>query len=144
VAYGSGFVQFAAEAWVQPTTLGGTRDIIVSGDGRFALRGTVEGSNVRFTATVTGTDGVMQVMTSELYPAGAWYLVAIAASENGQVLVVNGDRYENTIPRIEFAIDSLRIGGGYGGLIDEVWVSAFGYDPLPRYCPVSGIRVEIP
>jgi len=61
------------------------------------------------------------------------FVTALRAGETGQASVV-------AEADVALALDSLRLGGNYGGVLDEVWVSrtAITTDDLAlgRYCPI--------
>ena len=136
---------FSVELWALPVALAGTRDILVSGDGRFALRVTLDGANtVRFSGTTTDGTGVMHTVTSGLYPAGSWHMVALTLAGAGMQLYVDADLTQVAFTRSDIAFDSLQLGGSFGGTLDEVWLAnqAYGGNALARYCPVSAVRVN--
>ncbi len=135
---------FSLELWTLPAGLAGTRDIVVSGDGRFSLRVTLEGAgSVRFSATAVDTSGVMNTVSSGLYPAGAWHMLAVTLAGTGLQLYVDADPYQVAFNRSAIAFDSLQLGGTLGGTLDEVWIATQAYaSSLARYCPVSGVRVN--
>ncbi len=134
--------QLAVELWVNATALSGTRDLVTSGDGVFSLRVMQEsGSTVRFIGTVTGSGGVMYSVTSAPYSASAWHLVALSQTNNTLTLYVDGDVFAVSMMRTEVSLDTLRVGGNFGGSLDEIWVATAPYEnPLARYCPATTIR----
>jgi len=133
------------ELWAAPSALAGTRDILVSGDGRVAIRVTTSGGNVAFSASVVEEGGATHAVTSALVAASTWHHVLASLGEPTLRLWVDGARADvgdvtlGTAP----ALDSLRLGGSYGGDLDEVWLSgtAITDDETARgrFCPVSGV-----
>lgn len=134
---------FSLEVWAQPAALSGTRDIAVTGDNRFALRVTLDGTNtVRFVGAVLDGSGVMHMVTSAPVAAGAFHLVALSMTMSALTIVVDGTVTSVALPPSDLAFDHLQLGGTYGGTLDEVWLANAAYDqPLARYCPVSGVRL---
>ena len=135
--------QATLELWSQPDAIAGTRDVLVSGDGRVAVRVTQDSANtVRFSATIVQSGGVMHTATSAPVAAGAWHWVLVSLAPpnlrlwvDGAVTTV-GDASVGTAP----ALDSLQLGGSYGGRLDEVFISLAATpadeDALARYCPL--------
>jgi len=131
--------ELTVELWVRPESTGATRDVLVSGDGRVALRVVADGaSTVRFQATVAGT-----TTTSAPVAAGAWHRILIAAADPTLRLWVDATRTETAglLLGTPLALDSIRLGGGgFGGALDEVWVgqTAVTSDEasFARYCPL--------
>jgi hypothetical protein len=134
--------QLTLELWARPDAINGTRDVLVSGDGRVAIRVTQDGPNtVRFSATVVETGGVMHTVASASVPAGAWHWVLVSLQAPALRLWVDGavtsinDAQVGAAP----ALDAIQLGGNYGGQLDEVFVSltATSTDEgaLARYCP---------
>jgi hypothetical protein len=134
---------FAIELWAAPEALAGTRDVIISGDGGIAIRVTAaSATTVRFSATAVGSGGVQHTVTSAPVAAGSWHWVLATLQEPTLRLWVDGavtqiaDTRLNLVP----ALASLRLGGNYGGALDEVWLSqaAITTDEgaLERYCPL--------
>lgn len=134
------------ELWASPSALPGTRDVLVSQDGRVAIRVTAaSASTVQFTASMVDSDGVVHTVTSAAVAANAWHHVFVSLSEPTLRLWVDGVRTEVGDTRLGIApsLDSLRLGGGFGGALDEVYVSgaAIADDEAARgrFCPVSGV-----
>lgn len=134
--------QLTLELWARPDAINGTRDVLVSGDGRVALRVTQDSPNtVRFSATVVETGGVMHTVTSASVAAGAWHWVLVSLQAPSLRLWVDGavtsigDAQLGAAP----ALDAVQLGGNYGGRLDEVFVSltatATDEGALARYCP---------
>lgn len=134
--------ELSIELWVNPGALSGTRDIAVSGDGRLGLH--VEqatSSTVRFVVTSVDGQGVTTRAASSPYPANAWHLVAVSLSPIAAGVIVDGDVFMQQVSRNDVTVDTLRIGGTFGGVLDEIWVATAGYaDALARYCPTTAIR----
>lgn len=132
------------ELWAAPSALPGTRDIFINEDNRFAVRVTTSGSTVQFAVSAVETGGVTHTVMSAPVAAGAWHHVLVSLSEPTLRLWVDGARTEIGDTRIGGAsLGTLRLGGNYGGSLDEVYVSgtAIGDDETARgrFCPVSGI-----
>jgi hypothetical protein len=137
----------STELWVQPAALSGTRDVITSDDGRYALRVTLDGGSVRFSGTVTDSAGLMTTVTSDLVAASTWHMIALSQTPSLLTLLVDGVVTSMTLARTEITFDVLRVGGTFGGLVDEIWIATTAYtsaDELPRFCPVGAIRINTP
>lgn len=146
VAFGAQ-ATLSTELWIQPAALAGTRDVVTSNDGRYVLRATLEGGSIRFSGTVTDATGVMTTVSSGLVAASVWHMVVLSQTASSLTLFVDGAATSTTLPRTEITFDALRVGGTFGGLVDEIWISTSAYtaaDELPRYCPVSAIRINTP
>jgi hypothetical protein len=130
---------FTFEVWSSPDASGGPRDIVVSGDGRAGVRVLpVSTTQARFIVTVAG-----QTVMSAPVAIGQWHHVLASFSEPSLRLWVDGVRTEAdtvTLSGMPVSLDSLIIGGTYGGSLDEVWIaqSAITDDnaALDRYCPL--------
>ncbi|HTL36211.1 MAG TPA: LamG domain-containing protein, partial [Kofleriaceae bacterium] len=142
---GGGHADFAIELWASPSSLPGTRDIVLSGDGRIAVRATGSGGNVLFAATVIDGSGVSHTVSSAAVGAGAWHHVIASLSDATLRLWVDGARTEvgDSRPGMAPAFDSVQLGGAYSGGVDEVWLSgsAITSDEAARgrFCPTSGV-----
>jgi hypothetical protein len=131
------------ELWARPQALSGARALLVSGDGRVAIRAIGSGpSTVRFSATVVDSAGGQSfTATSGDVAEGAWHHVLVSLKEPLLRLWVDGSRAEAGGVSLGDApaLLSLRLGGDYTGLLDEVWIShaAIADDAaaLDRYCP---------
>jgi hypothetical protein len=133
------------ELWARPDAGQGTRDLLVSSDGRVAVRSIGDGAQVRFSiAIVESGTGAARVVTSQPASAGAWHHVLGAVGDPVLVLWVDGVRTSSTVDTgMPPALDGLRLGGNattaYDGALDEVWIatSAIADDDaaLARYCP---------
>jgi len=134
------------ELWARPAAPAGARDVLVSGDGRIALRVTATSPTaVRFTFAVSDADQTRSV-TSANASAGAWHHVL--ASYDGAQLRLWVDGAGTQIGGANLAeppvLDSVRLGGSgaaaYDGALDEVWLAqtAITADEaaLARYCPL--------
>ncbi|HUS27981.1 MAG TPA: LamG-like jellyroll fold domain-containing protein [Kofleriaceae bacterium] len=136
---------FTIELWASPASLSGTRDILLSGDGRIAVRVTGAGGNVTFSAAVIDNASATHTVTSAPVAAGAWHHVIASLSDATLRLWVDGVRTEigDARPGTAPALDSVRLGGAYGGSLDEVFLSAtpIGDDESARgrFCPASGV-----
>lgn len=127
----------ALELWASPSAMPGMHDLVVSSDGRVALR-VVGGATVRFTIAV---DGV--IVTSAAVAANAWHHVLVSLAQPSLRLWVDGARTEVATVQLAspLALDALQLGGNYDGALDELWLSetaiAAGDEPaLVRYCPL--------
>jgi hypothetical protein len=140
-----GTSSYAIELWASPSSLPGTRDVLISGDGRIAIRATGSGSNVLFTTTVVDNSGVSHTVSSAPVAAGAWHHVIASLSDATLRLWVDGVRTEvgDSRPGMAPLLDSVRLGGAYSGSIDEVWLSGTAItsdeDARGRFCPTSGV-----
>ncbi len=136
---------FTIELWARPAAAAGSQDLVVSGDGRIALR--VLGSDTaRFAFSVTASGGgAVYTATSAGVTQGAWHHVIASFDEPTLRLWVDGVRVDTAgvdvggPPRV----DSLAIGAAttaYGGDLDELHVSETAVtsddQALPRYCPL--------
>ena len=143
LAAGATTADFSIELWANASSLSGTRDIVLSGDSRIAIRVTTESATtVRFSATAVGSGDVANTVMSAPVSAGGWHWIMVSLQEPVLRIWVDGVRFENANVRLNLipALDSLRLGGNFGGLLDEVWVSrtAITTDDaaLGRYCPI--------
>jgi len=131
------------ELYARPDALAGTRDVLVSGDSRIALRVMQDSaSTIRFVATMTAGNGVMYTVASAPVAAGAWHWVLVTLQEPSLRLWVDGAASSAGDVRLGMRPDlaSLRLGGNYGGALDEVFISqsaTVGDEAaLSRYCPL--------
>ena len=133
----------AIELWVRPQALSGARDLLVSGDGRVAIRATGSGSqNVRISVSVVdATAGQTFTATSGNAGEDRWHHVLVSLQEPVLRLWVDGVRTEAAGVSLGGApeLATVRLGGNYDGLVDEVWIAqaAIADDEaaLGRYCP---------
>ena len=134
------------ELWFRPGPVGGTRELVVSGDGRFALR--VRGasaSTVRFALTVAqGMNGNKErTVSSDPVRTDAWHHVIASYREPTLRIWVDGLEEAAGGTRLEtpLALDAIRIGGNgaAGGVIDELWLAPVAITDAEsaraRYCP---------
>ena len=131
------------ELWARPDAVVGTRDVLVNSDGRIALRVTpASASTVQLSATFTDNGGVMHTVTSAPVAAGSWHWVLVTLQEPTLRLWVDGAATTASDTRLGTApaLDSLRLGGNYGGALDEVYISQTATitdeGALARYCPL--------
>jgi hypothetical protein len=131
------------ELWARPDALGGTRDVLISGDNRVIIRVMQEtATTVRFVATLVDNGGVMHTLISAPVAAGAWHWVLVTLQEPTMRLWVDGAAMTAGDVTLGTPVDlsSLRLGGNYGGALDEVFVSLVptpgDEDALNRYCPM--------
>lgn len=137
------------ELWARPASPAGARDILVSGDGRLALRVTAASpTQVRFSISVTdaGPGGVVHTATSAVVAASAWHHVLASLQAPALRLWVDGGATSATgvAAGAPLAFDTVRIGGdaaaAYDGALDEIWLAqtAIAADEaaLVRYCPL--------
>jgi len=137
------------ELWARPSSPAGARDVVVSGDGRVALRvAAVSPTSVRFSISIVegGADGQTRTVTSAAVAAGAWHHVLASLQQPMLRLWVDGVRTELATVQLATppALDALRAGGNagtaYDGALDEIWVAqtAISSDDaaLSRYCPL--------
>jgi len=139
--------EFTIELWSRPSSPAGARDVMVSGDGRIALRVTaVSPTTVRFSIAIAVDRKQTRIATSAPVLAGAWHHVLASLRAPRLRLWVDGVRTEAADVQLitPLALDSLRLGGGgataYDGALDEIWVAQTaitGDDAaLARYCPM--------
>ncbi|MDQ3299209.1 MAG: LamG domain-containing protein [Myxococcota bacterium] len=134
------------ELWVRPDAIAGTRDLLVSGDGRVALQVTgASPTTVQFSFSVTGGNGQVRTATSAQVTGNAWHHVIASLDEPTLRLWVDGVRVEAAINLGDApALDAIRLGGAGGtsfsGTLDEIWIAqtAITADEaaLTRYCPM--------
>jgi hypothetical protein len=131
------------ELWARPDALSGTRDVVVSGDGRIALRVTQDSATmVHFSATMIESGGVMHTVMSAPVAAGAWHWVLVTLQEPTMRLWVDGSASTATDVTLGVRPDlaTFKLGGNYGGALDEVFISQAATpgdeDALDRYCPL--------
>ncbi len=131
------------ELWARPDALSGTRDVFVSGDSRVVIRVMQDSASaVRFVATLTEGNGVMHTLASAPVAAGTWHWVLVTLQEPTMRLWVDGAASSAGDVSLGARPDlsSIRLGGNYGGALDEVFVSQTATpgdeDALARYCPM--------
>lgn len=144
LAAGATSSNLTAELWASPSALGGTRDILASGDSRLLVRVTLGGANlVHFVASVVDANGVTFSVASADVPAAAWHHVLVSLAPPALRLWVDGDRTETTVQLASPpSLDAIRLGGSYGGGLDEVYLAPSAINDeaaLARFCPVSGV-----
>jgi hypothetical protein len=127
----------SVELWARPDSLAGGRDLVVSGDGAFAIRVTaVSATAVVISALVN--DGAVRMVQSAPVAAGAWHHVVVSSSAAGLRIWVDGLRTEVAAAAAP-SFDGLTLGGNYSGALDEVWVAPTEITDdetaLARYCP---------
>ncbi|HEY0195351.1 MAG TPA: LamG domain-containing protein [Kofleriaceae bacterium] len=138
---------FTIELWARPNAPSGSRDLVVTDDGRIALRvTTVTVTTVRFAVVVgEGGTGTTRSATSAAVASGAWHHVLASLAGGDLRLWVDGAKVDNALVVLgaDLSLDALTLGGAgataYDGALDEVWISAadVGGDEaaLGRYCP---------
>ncbi len=128
------------ELWTRPDAIGGSRTLVSSTDGSFAVRVNADtASTVRIAATV-GT----KTLSSAAISAGTWHHVVTSQTSGTLRLWVDGVKTELAGAADAYTLDVLTLGGtaaaAYSGAIDEVWVGQMGIavdeDALARYCPL--------
>ncbi len=98
---------FTLELWARPDSLAGTRDVLVSGDGRVAIRvGRVSDNTVRFTATVIDAGGTMYTASSGSVAAGAWHWVLVSLEQPNLRLWVDGTVTANASAQLNLFVDT--------------------------------------
>lgn len=130
---------FTFEVWSKPDGSAGPRDLVVSGDSRAGLRVLpISATQARFVITVAN-----QTVMSAPVAIGQWHHVLASFSEPSLRLWVDGVRTEQdtvTLSGMPVALDSIVIGGNYGGTLDEVWIAQTAITDdsaaLDRYCPL--------
>jgi hypothetical protein len=140
--------ELTIELWARPAASAGPRDLLVSSDGRLALRVTAATTTtVQFSIAVTdgGPGGATHTASSAAVAADAWHHVLASLQGPALRLWVDGVRTEagGMAPGAP-ALDAVRLGGGTGtafdGALDEVWLAqtAITSDDaaLARYCPL--------
>jgi hypothetical protein len=140
--------ELTIELWARPSSPAGPRDLLVSSDGRVALRVTaVSPTTVQLSIAVTdaGPGGATHVASSAAVAAGAWHHVLASLQAPALRLWVDGVRTDagGVAPGAP-ALDAVRLGGAaataYDGALDEVWLAqtAITSDDaaLARYCPL--------
>lgn len=132
------------ELWAAPTALPGTRDIVANEDNRIHVRVTSSGTSVQFGATIVETGGVIHTVMSAPVAADTWHHVVVSLAQPTLRLWVDGVRTEIGDTRVDaISFGTLRLGGSYGGSLDEVFISgtAIGDDETARgrFCPVTGV-----
>jgi hypothetical protein len=137
------------ELWASPASVTGTRDLVVSGDGRVALRvAAASPTTVVFSISIGegGEAGATRTVTSAAVAAGAWHHVLASLQQPSLRLWVDGVRTELATVQLATppALDALRLGGqgdtAYEGALDELWLAQTAItseEPaLARYCPL--------
>jgi len=141
---GAATATFSLETWVYPNALAGTRTLAITGDGSIAIKVTADtATTVKISATVMGSGGVAYTATSASVAANTWHWVLVSLQEPTLRLWVDGVRSETGNVRLSgttLSLASLQLGGNYGGVLDEVWVSQGAITTeeaaLQRYCPL--------
>jgi hypothetical protein len=141
--------ELTIELWARPDGSLGSRDLLVSGDGRVAVRVALETpTTVRFSMTFieSGAGTPSRVVTSAPVATGAWHHVIASFAAPTLRLWVDGTRTElgGVTPGTAASFDALRLGGGattaYNGWLDEVWLAPMAITDdevaLQRYCPI--------
>ena len=140
--------QLTIELWARPSSPAGARDLLVTTDGRVALRVTAASpSAVHFSIAIAeGDGGQTRTVTSADVAAGAWHHVLVSLQPPTLRLWVDGVRTEvSTVTLIQpLVFDAVRLGGGaataYDGTLDEVWLAQTPITSddtaLARYCPL--------
>lgn len=141
--------ELTIELWSNPGSPAGARDLVVSADGRVALRVTAASpATVQFSITIIGDGVAAQTVTATSAPvaASAWHHVLASLQVPTVRLWVDGVRSDATNVQLAtpLALDALRLGGNaataYDGALDEVWVAQTAItsdEPaLARYCPL--------
>ena len=132
------------ELWAKPAATGGTDDLLVSGDGRFAIRVVGAGASlVRFSATAVPEGGgpSFRAMSGNV-DAAAWHHVLVSLQEPVLRLWVDGVRTDRDGVQLGGPplLAEVSFGGNYDGVLDEVWVAqtpiADDEAALARYCPL--------
>jgi hypothetical protein len=131
------------ELWARPDALSGTRDILVSGDNRVFIRVMQDSAtSVRFIATLVDSSSVMHTLISAPVAASAWHWVLVTLQEPTMRLWVDGVVATANDVTLGIAPDlsTIRLGGNYGGALDEVFISGVATpgdeEALNRYCPL--------
>jgi hypothetical protein len=139
---------FTISFWARAASASGTRDVIVSGDNRVAIRVTADSATtVRYSATAVDTSNVMHTVSSASYPASDWHQVVVSLSEPALRLWVDGDRTEIADARMGMppSLDGVRLGGTFVGSLDDVWVGGAATTSdapvLAGYCPTTETRL---
>ena len=128
------------ELWARADAVAGTHDVLVSGDGRLAIRVTaVSPTTVRLAASITGASSAVRTVQSTPVAASAWHHVIVAHSAGTLRLWVDGARTDVAVSGGMATLASIRLGSNYAGALDEVWVAqtaiADNEAALARYCP---------
>ena len=137
------------ELWARPSSPAGARDILVSSDGRIALRVTAASPTaVRFSISIGEGEpgGQTRSVASANVAAGAWHHVLASLQAPMLRLWVDGVRTETAGVNLvmPLALDAVRVGGdaagAYDGALDEIWLAQTPITTddaaLPRYCPL--------
>ena len=136
------------ELWARPASPAGPRDLLVSSDGRVALRvAAVSPTTVQLSISVTdgGPGGATHTASSAAVAANAWHHVIASLQAPALRLWVDGARTEAAgVASGALALDAVRLGGAaataYDGALDEIWLAqtAITSDDaaLARYCPL--------
>jgi hypothetical protein len=133
------------ELWASPSALPGTRDILVNEDNRLHVRVTAaSGSTVQFGATLVEGNGVIHTVVSAPVAADTWHHVLVSLSAPTLRLWVDGARPEiGDTPVSGISFGTLRLGGSYGGAVDEVYIAGAAVTDdeaaRGRFCPISGV-----
>lgn len=134
----------AIELWASPEVMSGPRVLAITGDGRLMIRAHAAGASaVRFSVRVLASGGGPGfTVSSGDVAAGAWHHVLVSLEAPALRLWVDGARTGATDVALGAPIElaSVRLGGNYEGLLDEVWIGAAPIAgdeaALGRYCPL--------
>jgi len=137
------------ELWSRPAASSGARDLVVSSDGRVALRVTAASPTaVQFSISIAegGAAGQTRTVTSAAVAAGTWHHVLASLQQPALRLWVDGARTDLATVQLATppALDALRLGGegvtAYDGALDEIFVAQTAITgdeaALARYCPL--------
>ncbi len=141
--------QLTIELWASPDSLSGTRDLVVTGDQRIALRvRAATSTTVQISMTIAEdlARTHTRTVTSASVAAAMWHHVIASFRAPTVRLWVDGVAYEMGGTKLDasLALDAIRIGGigamAYGGQIDELWLSSTAITDSEaartRYCPL--------
>jgi len=134
---------FTVELWSQASPTTGTHTVFVSGDDRITIRvQTTSATTVKYTIVVADAASVEAIATSADVTAGAWHHVVASLAEPTLRLWVDGVRTQTADVALGGGplLDTARLGDGYTGSIDEVWVAQTAVttddDARGRFCPL--------
>jgi hypothetical protein len=130
------------ELWARPDAAFGTRDVLVNGSGRIAIRVTlVSLTEVVFSATFEANGPASYTVVSAPVAANRWHWIHVTLQEPTLRLWVNGAATTEQGVRLGPgpSLDVMQIGGDYRGALDELFVSRSAMSDdvaLSRYCPL--------
>lgn len=138
--------QLTIEMWAMPSGAAGSHVLLATGDSRVMITVTAASpSTVVFAVSLTSTamGNKTYTATSAAVSSGAWHHVLVSLADPTLRLWVDGARTQamGVASGAAPALDSIQLGGTYGGDLDEIWLAQTAITDdetaLARYCPAD-------